>query len=370
MVEIFVPDARRGDEAIRSSFGEAHKQAGAHEPRHPGGKRGADAVGEKGGNQTVGGVPLGRHGPPLRIGDSAGDLFQLLHFLIREAASAQVKGADQGAMHDEIGVAANGRGEMGVAPQVETEMPEILRAVFGLGLAAQDHFADELRGGRGPGLRENAIELSRLERAGLGQVHADGRKELAQRHELLLRGCVMHAIDQRRALGFERLGRGYVRLDHELFDEAMGVEPGRGRDGADLSLVVEQDLTLRQIEVERSPFGARQDEAGIGAPQRAQHRVEQRPRGLVGPAVDGGLGLLVAQACRRAHQRAEEAMTELSPASVENHAYGEAGAGDVFLQRAQIVRDALRQHRHHAIGEVDRVAALAGFLVEALPGVT
>ena len=60
---------------------------------------------------------------------------------------------------------------------------------------------------------------------------------------------------------------------------------------------------FRQIEVERPPFGARQHETGIGAPQRPQHRVEQRLRGLVGPAVDGGLGLLVAQACRRAHQR-------------------------------------------------------------------
>ncbi len=47
-----------------------------------------------------------------------------------------------------------------------------------------------------------------------------------------------------------------------------------------------------------------------------------------------------------------------------------ASAGAVFqrAQRAQIVRDALRQHRHDAVGEIDRVAALQRLAVERRAG--
>ncbi len=45
-------------------------------------------------------------------------------------------------MDDEIGVAADGRGEMRIAAQVETEMAVVLMAVFGLRLGAQDHLVD------------------------------------------------------------------------------------------------------------------------------------------------------------------------------------------------------------------------------------
>ena len=46
-------------------------------------------------------------------------------------------------MHDEIGIAADRRGEMRVAAQIEAEMAEILRRIFRLGLAAQHHLVDQ-----------------------------------------------------------------------------------------------------------------------------------------------------------------------------------------------------------------------------------
>ena len=84
--------------------------------------------------------------------------------------------------------------------------------------------------------------------------------------ELLLRGRVVDAIDQRRPLCFERFGRSDIGGDHELLDQTMGIEPGRADDAAHAALVVEQDLPLGQIEVERRALGARQGQARIGAP--------------------------------------------------------------------------------------------------------
>src|SRR5215470_3462604 len=48
------------------------------------------------------------------------------------------------AMNDEVGITADRRGEMGVAAQVETEMPVVLGGIFCLRLRAQHHLVDEL----------------------------------------------------------------------------------------------------------------------------------------------------------------------------------------------------------------------------------
>ena len=76
----------------------------------------------------------------------------------------------------------------------------------------------------------------------------------------------MDAIDQRRALGFERLGRSDIGGDHEFLDQTVRIEPGRADDRPHPALVVEQNLALRQVEVERRAVGAGEGQARIGAP--------------------------------------------------------------------------------------------------------
>ena len=72
-----------------------------------------------------------------------GDLRQFARAHVVEAALAEVQGADQSAMDDEIGVAPDGRGEMRVAAQIQPEMAIVLMAVLGLRLGAQDHLVDQ-----------------------------------------------------------------------------------------------------------------------------------------------------------------------------------------------------------------------------------
>ena len=54
--------------------------------------------------------------------------------------------------------------------------------------------------------------------------------------------------------------------------------------------------------------------------------------------------------------------------AVDAHLDRHAGAVLVRAQRAQVVRQRLRQHRDDAVGEIDRVAALAGCPVERVAG--
>ena len=94
---------------------------------------------------------------------------------------AELQGAHQRAMDDQVGVAADRRGEMGVAAEVEAEMADVLRAVFGLRLGAQHHLVQQ-----GPVLAladmlEEPVELRRPQVAALGQRHLDRLEEVAQR---------------------------------------------------------------------------------------------------------------------------------------------------------------------------------------------
>ena len=58
----------------------------------------------------------------------------------------------------------------------------------------------------------------------------------------------------------------------------------------------------------------------------------------------------------------------LRPSRAEDHAHRERGPVLERAQRAEVVRDPLRQHRHDPVGEIDRVAALERLPIEGRAG--
>src|SRR5208337_1190918 len=100
-------------------------------------KQGADAVREMRRHQPVDRLALGRHRAPLGRGYMLGDLREFPAAHVVEATLAEIERPDQRPVDDEIRVAPNGRGEMRVAAQIQTEMAVVLVAVFGLRLGAQ-----------------------------------------------------------------------------------------------------------------------------------------------------------------------------------------------------------------------------------------
>jgi hypothetical protein len=58
----------------------------------------------------------------------------------------------------------------------------------------------------------------------------------------------------------------------------------------------------------------------------------------------------------------------LAAVGADHHAHGEGRAVLVGPQRAQIVGNALRQHRHDSVGEINRIAAADGFTIQRRTG--
>ena len=193
-------------------------------------------------------------------------------------SAPKFRGADQPAMHDQVGVAADRRGEVRVAAEVQSEVAVVLRRIFGLRLRAQHHLVDELLDVLAFDLRQDAVELLGPHRAALGQRDVQRVEELAQRLDLLQRRLVVHAIDQRHARLFQRLGGGDIGEDHELLDQPVRLQPLRRDDAIDGAVGLEQDFPLGQIEVERTARVAGFLQRLIGGVERLEHVVDQRVR--------------------------------------------------------------------------------------------
>ncbi len=269
VVEIFVADGARRHEAVGAGLVQLHEQAGAGDAGDAAVEGGADAVGEEMRDQPVVGLALGHHGAPLGGGNFRGNLGKpLVIGGLGQGAVAELERADQPAMHDQIGVAADRRGEMRVAAQVEAEVAVVLGGIFGLRLAAQHDFVDELLVVAALHLLEDAVEGFRLEHAAFGERNVERGEEFVQRGDLLLRRLVMHAVDQRHARFFQRLGGGDIGEDHELLDQPMRFQPLGADDAIDGAVGLEQDLALGQIEIERLTLIARARQRFVGGIER------------------------------------------------------------------------------------------------------
>ena len=106
----------------------------------------------------------------------------------------------------------------------------------------------------------------------------------------------------------------------------------------------------------------------MGGVKRPQHALEQRGRRLVRTPVDRGLSLLVRKLGGGPHHDAVELVRALAPVGAEDHAHRKRGPVLEGAQRAQVVRDPLRQHRHHPVGKIDRIAALERLAIEGRAG--
>ena len=108
MAVIFVADGGDRHEAVRTGLVELHEQPGARHPGDPPREGRADPVGEVAGDQPVDGLALRRHCPALGRGDLLGDRIEhARRDVTRKTVLAQSAGTDEGAMDDEIGIAAD-----------------------------------------------------------------------------------------------------------------------------------------------------------------------------------------------------------------------------------------------------------------------
>src|SRR3546814_6087713 len=95
---------------------------------------GANPVLQEGGGETVDGIALGGGGAALGGADMGAHLLEERLGARRQSVVAELQSADQGAMHQQVRVAPDRRGEVGVVGEREAEVTQIVGAVHCLAL--------------------------------------------------------------------------------------------------------------------------------------------------------------------------------------------------------------------------------------------
>ncbi len=198
---------------------------------------------------------------------------------VGQPARPQSQRADQAAMHQQVGVAADRACEMRVARQGQPEMADVVRAVGCLRLAAQHHLVDQRRLGRVGHRAQHAVEVARMHLTARRQRHAHPVQEAAQVLQLLLRRRRVDAIDAR---GVHRSSSSAAATLARIMNSSISRWLSRRRRGSTAvtrPAVVEHDPALRQVEVQR-PAPLRGPRAARGTRRRGARAA--RPQRLAG----------------------------------------------------------------------------------------
>ena len=177
----------------------------------------------------------------------------------------------------------------------------------------------------------------------------------------------MDAIDQRNTRALAGFGRGHVREDHEFLDQPVRFQPLRHDHAIDRAIGLQQDLALGNSR-SSGPRSSRASNRAIGGIKRLEIASDQRLGDLVGAADNGELRLFVVKPRGGTDHDAMEAVRAFAAIGTDDHAHRKRRTVFERAQRTEVVGDALRQHRHDAVGKVDRIAALERGAVERRAG--
>ncbi len=176
-------------------------------------------------------------------------------------------------MDDQIGIAADRRSEMGVARRRQTEVADVFRLIDGLFHRAQEHAVDHPLFRFAAGGFQQSLELQRRQVFFiLGQTVAQAQEKRLQRFQCVFIRSGMDTIERREIFSRELPRDGFVGGDHEFFDDPMGDIALGADDVFRQPLQIENDLGLRQIEVEIAARFA----VGVNRQRQLFHQFECR----------------------------------------------------------------------------------------------
>ena len=270
---------------------------------------------------------------------------------------------------------------MRVGRERQPEVAEPLGPVARLHLGAEQLLHDLRAAARIADTLDDPVEGARLDHLAERELEVEGREIVLQRDQLLAARRLVDAVHDRRLLRLQRPGCGDVGGDHEILDQPVRVEPVARRDRRDAALFVEHHAALGDVELERLALVAGGEQGAPCAPKRLERGADQFLRNgafdlghragrradldrFLARGVDRGLRILVGNVCSDANLGARKSPAFERAVLGDLEVAGHRRADLPFLQRADVGRQFLGQHRHDAVGEIDAVAARPRLAVE------
>ena len=270
------------------------------------------------------------------------------------------------AVHQQVGVAPDGAGEVRVGLEGQAEVAAVDGGVDGLAHRAQQHHVDLLGVGALLGGLGDALELVRAGLIAHAQAHAQRLQVGAQQLHLLGRGPLVHAVQAHVLAQADEVGAAHVGRQHALFDQAVRVVARARHDLLDVAGLVAHDLRLDGVEVDRAAPLPRAQQGAVHLVQVQQVGHARAPLRGLGPARVGqdGRHLGVGQARVAVHHRRVQLVGMHLALRGDQHVAHHAQALHLGVERAQAVAELLGQHGDHAARKVHAGGAVVGVDVD------
>lgn len=269
---------------------------------------------------------------------------------------------EEGAVDDEVGVTADGGGEVGVMAFGEAEVAEGFDGVAGAHQGLEESDLEGGPDGEGVQAMQEALDFGALGEVAAGDIV--GEDLLAVFAEAPFIGGLVDAVNGRDARLDEAAGDGLVGKEHVLLDELVGFVVFDLLDPFHATLVIEADLHFREIQGEGSFAKATLAQA-LG---QAVGVVEHVFDGIGGRAAEDAKHLAVGEpALRMDHGGMEGGLEDLAVVGDQEF----DGFGQTVhpgSKRTEFVAEGLGEHGDDAIDEVGRIATAAGFGIEGGTG--
>ena len=296
----------------------------------------------------------------------SGGVFALVleFFDVDAAASGQI--ALEQTVNHHVGIAADGRGKVGIVVESEAVVAYILGCVDGFGHGAYGEHGEEIFLTLTLYVPQHFVERT-VDFAGRAvglQPVAESAGDIGQVGELCRIGLIVHAIYESLLLAaLLRLADGgghrAVGQEHELLDELIGIFRHLEIYARGMAFLVDVETHLLAVEVHRAVFESLRAELLGQTVERGYllHKVALA-------VFDHFLGLLVGETAVRADHGAHDAAVEHLCVVVKLKNSGESQLLLVGTQRADAVAEALGEHRHHAVHKVYRCCARHGLAID------
>ena len=246
---------------------------------------------------------------------------------------------------------------MRIVAQRQPEMPKVFRAVIGLGHRPQGRNIDQFGVVRALGLFQQPVQVAGFQHLPLGQHQPGGPDNLAQRIQFGGAGFLVDPEQQRGLFGDQGFGGADIGQHHEFFDQPMRIQPVLERDRHHLACVIQFDPPLWQVKFQRLAVGPGQHERSKGGVEWPDDSIHQRGGLRIRRAVHAVLHLFIGQAGMALHHCPAKAVPGFVPGRVNLDFHHQHRAWDALMQRTQVARQGIGQHRHHPVGKIGRIAA-------------
>ena len=270
------------------------------------------------------------------------------------------------AVHQQVWVAANRAGEVGVSLKCQTKVAAIFWRVEGLHHGAQQHGVNLLRvwpvlGGVG-----NVLEVFGAGVVANRDTNAKSLEIVAQDLLLFHRRLVVHAVQAQLPALLGEVSSADVGSQHGLFNQLVGFIARARNDFFNAATVVRNDLSLYGFKVHRAACLARLQQGLVGAVQVQQVVDPVLALGGFRSACVGQNGghFGIGEARMAVHDSRVELVGVNFASGRDQHVADHAQTIDIRIQRAQAIAELFRQHGDDAARKVHAGCSVIGINID------